>query len=119
MQIAYVAFVVCTVLFGLYLISWVYNKTALKKQRYFTVSLLPLSGHVEEAEYQVRSLLAKQKWQMSEPDHILILVDQGMDMQTRDICEKLGRDYQNVLLCDDCQVGNLVQQGLSLHTERH
>lgn len=80
------------------------------------ISLLPLSGHIDGLECKIRTLLWQQRMQKLEPNNILILVDHGLDIQTRDICEKIDKDFDNVIVCDDCQVGNLIERGLERYT---
>ena len=61
--------------------------------------VLPMSGHVEQAEYQVRSLVTRCRWKDKSRRARCVVVDEGMDGETRQICELLCRDFPCLTLC--------------------
>ncbi len=63
------------------------------------ILILPLSGHVEQAEYKLRALAARCRWEMGGQDILGIVVDQGMDAETRTICELLCQEFSCLMIC--------------------
>lgn len=72
------------------------------------ISLVPLNGHIEEVEILVRDLISSQHWNHKEQGTI-VLVDIGLDEETRDICEKISKDHSGIIVCDNCELKNLLQ----------
>ena len=58
------------------------------------MTIVPIYGHNEEAEYLLRSAAARVKWADNGRERRVICLDCGMDSETRLICEKLARSYE-------------------------
>jgi hypothetical protein len=56
------------------------------------------AGHDEQIEYCVRAL-ANRVNELSCGDRMIVIVDAGMDDETRDICARLSRDIDGVTVC--------------------
>ncbi|MDR0404580.1 MAG: hypothetical protein LBH37_02105 [Oscillospiraceae bacterium] len=63
------------------------------------IILVPISGHNEKAEFLLRSAVAKLKWLGTIGKQRIICVDNGMDQQTRKICEIIKQEYEFVEIC--------------------
>lgn len=57
------------------------------------------SGHDEQIEYCVRSLVNQANDLRLGGDRLIIVVDAGMDDETREICERLENDIEGVTVC--------------------
>jgi hypothetical protein len=57
------------------------------------------AGHDEQIEYCVRSLANKANELSLGGDRLIIVVDAGMDNETRAICDKLESDIDGVTVC--------------------
>ena len=53
------------------------------------MTIVPICGHNEEAEYLLRSAAARVKWADNGRERRVICLDCGMDLETRMICEKM------------------------------
>lgn len=56
-------------------------------------------GHDEQIEYMVRSFACRAK-NLSQSGSMIVVIDQGMDEETRKICEILAKDLQCVKICE-------------------
>ena len=50
-------------------------------------------GHNEEAEYILRSAIARMRWMGGREEKEILCIDEGMDPETRKVCEILARRY--------------------------
>ncbi|MDE5852847.1 MAG: hypothetical protein K2G97_02255 [Oscillospiraceae bacterium] len=75
-----------------------------------SIVIVPLEGHIDEIEILAREFRSKYR---KNDNTSLLFVDVGMDKETRDICETFCGDYSDVLLCDDCQVYNLLKMSIA------
>ena len=57
-----------------------------------TLVIVPISGHNEEIEYTLRSIITKFKWDGYKNQKIICL-DFSMDDETRKICKMICKDY--------------------------
>ena len=55
--------------------------------------IIPLSGHHENIEYIVRSIIFTYTTQLSSCKFRIICVDLGLDNETKTICNILSRDF--------------------------
>jgi hypothetical protein len=56
-------------------------------------------GHDEKIEYILRSLIFKTRSLHLKVSPIIIVVDEGMDAETKAICEKLSGEYGSIRIC--------------------
>ncbi|MDR1467609.1 MAG: hypothetical protein LBI55_04280 [Oscillospiraceae bacterium] len=63
------------------------------------IILVPISGHNEEAEFLLRSAVAKLKWLGSVGKQRIICIDNGMDSETRRVCEIIEQKYEFIEIC--------------------
>ena len=69
--------------------------------------MVKTSGHDERIEYLVRSLVSRaQGFQKASP--VIIIVDEGMDEETKRICEKLSGEFPYISICAPNELANLV-----------
>lgn len=59
--------------------------------------VLPLGGHCDDVEYRIRSVVAQTRWTEEAPGGILLL-DTGMDEETRALAERICLEYPAVRL---------------------
>lgn len=62
--------------------------------------LLNFEGHNEEAEYILRSAAERICWMGGKEEKKILCVDRGMDQETREICERLAREYPFIYICE-------------------
>ncbi|MGW8114959.1 hypothetical protein ACVS9P_07270 [Caproicibacterium sp. NSD3] len=60
---------------------------------------LHLSGHREDAEYLIRGALQKLKAARGVSQKRLLVIDDGMDQETRNICEILLQGQPQATIC--------------------
>ncbi|HEX3027012.1 MAG TPA: hypothetical protein VHR42_07275 [Clostridia bacterium] len=72
------------------------------------IFLIASSGHSESMEYRVRSLvyLAREMHLKSLPS--IVIVDEGMDNETRKICELLASEFECVGICGNGELSSLI-----------
>ena len=58
------------------------------------ILVLPI-GSCKELEFIVRAAVSRSRWTSDSPSQVLLL-DVGMDEQTRLLAEKMSRDFENV-----------------------
>ena len=57
------------------------------------IFIIPLSGHHENIEYIVRSIIFTHTTQLSNCKFRIICIDLGLDSETKTICNILSRDF--------------------------
>lgn len=61
--------------------------------------VLSCKGHDEQIEYNVRALANQATELRFHGQALIIILDEGMDDETRGICETLARDIEGVTVC--------------------
>ena len=61
--------------------------------------VVPLTGHVEDAEYLLRSAAQSFQWDRTRCPKRLLCVDGGMDQETKEICLHLQRELSFLEIC--------------------
>ncbi len=61
------------------------------------ILVLPLSGHCGDVEYQIRAAASQNRW-LGETAGAVLILDTGMDEETRALAEKVCADYPAVRL---------------------
>lgn len=107
--ITYTILLLAAVVGFAHILSMLEQKLLHSKHQAHTITVVPLSGHVEEMELLIRELRTGRR---RKENTNLLLVDAGMDEETRSICEKLCGEYVDLIMCDQCQVGNLLQRSI-------
>lgn len=64
-----------------------------------TAIVVACEGHDEEIEYQLKSLATRSEYLKHSGGRVIIIVDRGMDEETRTICEKLKNDIDGIEVC--------------------
>lgn len=111
-EIAYIILLLAAVIGFAHVIGIIQRKIIFGGKDLHLVSVMPLSGHIEDVELIVRGLISRQRWNHRRTCTTIVLVDAGMDEETREICERISKDRSGVLVCDNCQVGNLIERGM-------
>lgn len=70
--------------------------------------VVPLTGHVEDAEYLLRSAAQSFRWDRTRCPKRLICVDGGMDRETREICLHLQRELPFLEICRPEELSELL-----------
>ncbi len=109
--IAYALLLLAAVIGFVHIFGVIERKLIFRKGKPSIISVIPLKGHIEEIEAMIRDTLSYRRVRGTNMDAI-VLVDTGLDAETRDICEKISKDYSGVVLCDDCQLKNLLQRSI-------
>ena len=76
-------------------IFWIYND----RKEGEIILTLHLSGHREDAEYLIRGALQKLKAARGVSQKRLLVIDDGMDQETRNICEILLQGQPQATIC--------------------
>lgn len=61
------------------------------------VLVLPVSGHCQDMEFVVRAAVSRSRWISDSPGSVLI-IDIGMDDETRILAKKICDEFSNVSL---------------------
>lgn len=64
-----------------------------------TAIVVACEGHNEEIEYELKSLAVRSEYLKHSGGRVIIIVDRGMDDETRAICKKLEKDIDGVEVC--------------------
>ena len=76
-----------------------------------SIIIIPLCGHMEEIEMLAREF--KAKFRRNDRANLLLL-DMGMDKETRDICEIFCADNRNFILCYYHQIDNILRKNVAV-----
>ncbi|HIZ19665.1 MAG TPA: hypothetical protein H9674_02270 [Firmicutes bacterium] len=71
--------------------------------------VLPLSGHCADAEYRIRAFAAQSRW-MEELAGELLILDAGMDEETRLLAERICAEYPGVRLARTADLGEEIEK---------
>lgn len=69
--------------------------------------IISMSGHDEEAEMVLRSACERVRW-IPDSETELIVIDCGMDEETRQICEMACFDLPEIHLCRPDEIGKIL-----------
>ena len=83
-------------------------------KRQLLVSLIPCKGHEEELEYLVATALTRLGSHCSGGSGCILLVDCGMDEESRIIGELICRKHPCVELCEECVLGDVMKEKFHL-----
>ena len=61
--------------------------------------IISLKGHEERIEYTLRTLVFKMRGISDDPEPMVIVIDLGMDEETKKICEVLAEELGCVRIC--------------------
>ena len=97
--------IICHVLFGffiilgicdviIFLMSKIFKSSKLKKTYTF---FIPVKDHMENIEFIIRSMMFKLRFLHPFLNFKIILIDNGMDSETKIICHNLCKIYQGKL----------------------
>ncbi len=75
------------------------------------VLVIPVSGHRDDIEYVIRSAAAQCGWSRRQGRRALLL-DKGMDEETRRIAEAICREVEVVSLCREEKIQEIAAGGL-------
>ena len=64
-----------------------------------SLTVIPMHGHNEEAEYVLRNTISNVSWVKGSGTKRIICLDVGMDEETRQICDILSNEYDYVDVC--------------------
>lgn len=67
--------------------------------RQCNIVILPLQGHIDDLEYIVRSAVSQNSWEECEGGADIVLLDNGLDEETRAVCEAMSLNAP-VVFCD-------------------
>ena len=77
-----------------------------------TAIVVAASGHDEEIEYSVRSLVSQADDLETGGERFIVVVDNGMDEETRKICEKIKSDFCGVEVCKMSELSQVFERQL-------
>ncbi len=111
-MLMYIVFILLSFAAALLIVFlWEKSWTVLPPAKSNCVVLYPVKGHREDVEYLLRALLKKADSGGSR--HIrIIVVDCGMDEETRRICSLFLKDRPEIELCEAKELTNLISQNV-------
>lgn len=71
--------------------------------------VVALSGKMEDVEFVVRKYLLKYRVDRKTQ---IVLVDMGLDDQTRNICERFCRTHSGIIFCSNSQLNSILEANL-------
>lgn len=83
-----------------------------KKQ--YLLSIIPCKGHEEELEYLVRNAYSRLSGLCSSGNCCILLVDCGMDEETREICGLICEKFDCVELCGENELESVLKEKFHL-----
>lgn len=110
--VGYIAIAAAAIIGVAHMIKIVKNRALCSGKKYSIITVVPISGHIEDAELMMRHMMSCQEGKGICREDILIIVDMGLDAQTREICERFSKKEERLIVCDDYQIGHLIQQGV-------
>lgn len=111
----YLSFIAIVCIFGIVEILELVLKvmmTAEKKRNSNKVGfiIIPVSGHREDIEYMVRGILFEESWKDELSSYHIILVDSGLDAETREICALLSKEHDSISICAPQEMESLLER---------
>lgn len=76
------------------------------------ILVIPVAGHREDIEYIIRSAAVREKWYYRRGTGPVLLVDMGMDDETRLLAERICKELGNVDIYSEKRAGEFVPEGL-------
>ncbi len=86
-------------------------------RRQYILSVIPCKGHEENMEYLIKSAYSHLKELYPCKSCRILLVDYGIDAETKRSCELLCKELDCVLLCDNEEASALLQEKFHLQIE--
>ncbi len=111
-MLMYIVFVLISFAVALFVVFlWERSWTILPPSKARCVVLYPVKGHREDVEYLLRALL--KRMDRGEARHLrIIIVDCGMDEETRRICSLFLKDNPELELCGAQELNDLISQNV-------
>ena len=98
-------------IFGLYQIAkYIEYKILSPAKNAVVITLIPLTGHIENAEFVIRNTNARIQAQDFGDKTIVAIVDMGMDEETREICESVCNSSRDMALFEKDQMKGILSQ---------
>lgn len=95
------------------LIRWLALRLLEPEERDRGLRILPVSGHRDDLEFVVRAAAVQRRWAhpLHKPERLLLL-DAGMDGETRRVAELLSKDVPGIELWDTEKLEDFLDNGL-------
>lgn len=99
-EYVWLAVVLLLALYGLaqligQLICWIWRP----RREIPALLILPVSGHCEDMEYTLRRALMRHRWAAAHPGGRILLMDAGMDEETRQLAQVVCDRLDGVEFC--------------------
>ena len=95
------------VLYFLNFLQYIFLKDKKDVKRCYNVTIIPISGHVEDVEYLVRKNLAKNNTNNFFKQTDVIFVDYGVDEETKKILNRLWQAH-NFTICEQDKIYDIL-----------
>ena len=113
MNLVYLVIYIFLASFGvLYLfnfLQYIFLKDKKDVKRCYNVTIIPISGHVEDVEYLVRKNLAKNNTNNFFKQTDVIFVDYGVDEETKKILNRLWQAH-NFTICEQDKIYDILHK---------
>ena len=96
--------IICHVFFGFFIILGICDIIIFLISKFFKIAdaklytfFIPIKGHMEDIEFIIRSMMFRFRFLHPFLNFKIILIDNGIDDETRIICHNLCKIYHNKL----------------------
>lgn len=111
-MLMYIVFILLSFAAALLIVFlWEKSWTVLPPAKSRCVVLYPVKGHREDVEYLLRALIKKADYGESRQVRIIV-VDCGMDEETKHICSLFLKDRPQIELCEAKELTSLISQNV-------
>ncbi len=97
------------ILYLLNFLQYIFLKDKKGVKRCYNVTIIPISGHVEDVEYLVRKNLAKNNTNNFFKQTDIIFVDYGVDEETKKILNRLWQAH-NFTICEQDKIYDILHK---------
>ena len=74
--------------------------------------IVPIGGHVDDIEVFIRSLINRTNNNKYRVVENIIIADMGVDSETKEICQKLQKQYDYIYLCEGREISEKLKENL-------
>lgn len=75
--------------------------------------VISCEGHDEEIEYSLRALVNREE-DLRSGERLIIVIDKGMDEETRTICQKISEEFGGIEVCKISELPNVFERQLQI-----
>ncbi len=118
LNITTISIIIITSIIGLAsIVSAIIHKSTISQNQHL-ISIVPLSGHVEKIEYIIRSMLIQfQQTNIVNSQPYIIIIDMGIDDETKKICCLFAEKNNNISICKQDELPSFIKSNFILYNK--